>query len=119
MVGGGMRQAGVIAAPGIYALENMVSRLKEDHDNAKRLAVGLADLGLGIEIATVQTNLILADTAGIGLTEEEMVGLGRKVGVLFFTMGHNKVRFVTHYGITKQDVDEALARLETALGKKR
>jgi threonine aldolase len=119
MVGGGMRQAGVIAAPGIYALENMVSRLKEDHDNAKRLAVGLADLGLGIEMTTVQTNLILADTTGIGRKEEEMVELGRKAGVLFFTMGHNKVRFVTHYGITKQEVDEALARLENALGKKR
>ncbi len=102
MVGGGMRQAGVIAAPGIYALEKMVSRLKEDHDNAKRLAVGLADLGLGIEMTTVQTNLILADTTGIGLKEEEMVELGRKAGVLFFTMGHNKVRFVTHYGITKR-----------------
>ena len=112
-----MRQAGVIAAPGIYAMQNMVSRLQEDHDNAKRLAVGLSDLGLGIDITTVQTNLVMADTTGIGMREEQLVELGKKVGVLFFTMGYNRVRMVTHYGITRKDVDEAIARLETVLSK--
>jgi threonine aldolase len=116
MVGGGMRQAGVIAAPGIYALENMVTRLKEDHDNATYLAKGLAEMGLTIDMRTVQTNIVLGDTTDLGMSEDRMVDLGRSKGVLFFSMGPNKVRLVTHFGITSDDIDETLTRLETVLG---
>jgi threonine aldolase len=119
MVGGGMRQAGVIAAPGIYALENMVTRLKEDHDNATHLAKGLAEIGLTIDMRTVQTNIVLGDTTDLGMSEDRMVDLGGSNGVLFFSMGPNKVRLVTHFGVTSDDIDEALTRLETELRRPR
>jgi threonine aldolase len=115
MVGGGMRQAGVIAAPGIYALKNMVIRLKEDHDNAIRLAKGLVEIGMTVDMRTVQTNIVLGDTTDLGLSEDRMVELGRSNGVLFFSMGPNKVRLVTHFGITSNDIDETLTRLEKVL----
>ena len=106
MAGGGMRQAGVIAAAGLVALETMVERLAEDHANAKRLAVGLAGLpGIEVDPASCETNIIYAglpDGRGRGLAEAL-----KERGVLANGRS-NWVRFVTHSGITAEDVDEAL-----------
>ncbi len=106
MAGGGMRQAGVIAAAGLVALETMVERLAEDHANAQRLARGLAGLpGLALDPADVETNICyvgLAEGAGrdfaAALKERGVLANGRQ----------DWVRFVTHHGITSEDVDEAL-----------
>jgi threonine aldolase len=111
ILGGGMRQAGVIAAPGIIALERMVPRLKEDHVNAKLLAVGLAELGLKIDMATVQTNIVVAETAPN--KSAELISKAKRNGVLCSSFGKSLVRFVTHHGIDKADIEDVLDRLRS------
>jgi threonine aldolase len=112
MVGGGMRQAGVIAAPGIYALKNMVTRLREDHINAQALADGLSEMkGINVNMASVQTNIVIANVAGTGKSSDEFVTLCKKHGVLIFSFGPETVRFVTHRGIVQKDIEELLDRL--------
>jgi threonine aldolase len=116
MVGGGMRQAGVIAAPGLVAMKKMVPRLKEDHDNARRLAIGLDGVGgMMVDMKRVQTNIVLADVAGTGLNALEFVAEAKKQGILIFDFGPDCVRFVTHYGITAAEVDETIDRLAKML----
>lgn len=116
MVGGGMRQAGIIAAPGIVALTKMVSRLKEDHVNAKRLAMALTGFeGIDIDMESVQTNLIIADVSGTGMNADEFVEKCRQKGILIFSFGPQSVRFVTHYGIESKDINETVSRLEEML----
>ncbi len=114
MVGGGMRQAGIIAAAGLVALDTMVDRLAEDHANAKRLATGLAGLpGIRLDPATVETNIVYAELEdGRG---PEMAAALKERGVLV-NGRFNWVRFVTRRGITAEDVDEALDIVSTVMG---
>jgi len=113
MVGGGMRQAGVIAAPGIVALNKMVDRLKEDHDNAKKLAKGLKEeCGLGLDVSAVQTNIVVADVSP--MLADDYIAEATKKGVLTLAFGRNSVRFVTHYGISSGDIDSVIERLRTS-----
>lgn len=115
-LGGGMRQAGVIAAPGLVALTTMVERLAEDHDNAKHLAAGLAHInGLTIDPATVDTNILLVDIRATGLTNEAFVERLKGENVLCSGFGDGIIRFVTHREITRADVEEALRRISTAV----
>ncbi len=111
VLGGGMRQAGIIAAPGIVALEKMIPRLKEDHDNARVLAEGLLEQGLRIDIATVQTNIVVADVAPTRSTD--YIARAKKSGVLCSSFGRTTVRFVTHHGIIAEDIEAALERLSS------
>jgi len=111
MVGGGLRQSGVIAAPGIYALNNMIGRLHEDHRNARLLAEGLRAAGINVDMDSVQTNIVIADIREIGINENVFVAECKRSGVLLFTMGPGKVRFVTHHGIHAEDIAEAIARI--------
>jgi threonine aldolase len=115
MVGGGMRQAGVIAAAGIVALERMVDRLAEDHANARRLAEGLAKLpGLAVDLATVQTNIVIVrverpggPAASAAATGELVAGCAaRKVKV--HAMGPAAIRCVTHKDVDADDIRRAL-----------
>ena len=116
MVGGGMRQAGVIAAPGIVALRSMVSRLVEDHKNARRLVDHLGVLDeVVIDHETVQTNIVVADIAATGMSPDVFVLKARKEGLLVSKFGESKVRFVTHRGITAEDVDRAAMIVESIL----
>lgn len=113
MLGGGMRQAGVIAAAGIVALQTMIERLSEDHINAKRLAEGLAQLpGLSIDPNHIETNIVYVDLPEIEATE--LVAQLRKAGILVNGMD-NWVRLVTHYGITAEDIDIALDAIEVTV----
>ncbi|MDD1771418.1 MAG: aminotransferase class I/II-fold pyridoxal phosphate-dependent enzyme [Methanomassiliicoccales archaeon] len=117
MVGGGMRQAGIIAAPGIIGLTKMVGRLKEDHINAKRLAEGLNTIpGINVDMDAVQTNIVLADITETGWDVDYFVNRACKIGVQVFEFGATKARFVTHYGIDSVDIDDAVARLRRLLG---
>ncbi|HXZ23538.1 MAG TPA: GntG family PLP-dependent aldolase [Methanomassiliicoccales archaeon] len=110
IVGGGMRQAGIIAAPGIVALTKMIDRLQEDHDNAKLLAKGLVSkCGVKVNTATVQTNIVVADVSP--QTAEEFMKKARAAGVLTTSFGKHLVRFVTHRGITAGDIETVLSRL--------
>ncbi len=111
MIGGGMRQAGVIAAPGLYALRNMVDRLQEDHDNARVLAEGLRSIGFGVDMSTVQTNIVIADVSPLGMDADTFVLQAENIGIRIFAFSPTAVRFVTHYGIGPDDVSEVLERL--------
>jgi len=109
MLGGGMRQAGVIAAAGIIAIEKMVSRLKDDHENARTLAKGLAAIdGISTDLAHVQTNIVVHDVAGLGTTGEEWVRKLAESGVKAGALEGSRVRMVTHRGIEKEDIEYTL-----------
>lgn len=109
MLGGGMRQAGVLAAAGRVALAEMVDRLADDHALAQHLAQGLAALpGLRVDPARVQTNIVVIELA-LGLDPAAFLQRLEERGVRFVAFGGRRVRAVTHYGITKDDCDAALA----------
>lgn len=116
MLGGGLRQAGILAAPGIVALDKMIGRLKEDHDNAKHLARSLSELsGLTIDLPSVQTNIVVVDVTGTGRSETDIRLEARKKGLCISSFGPGKVRLVTHHGITKEDVDKAVGIMAEVL----
>ncbi|RMG49608.1 MAG: hypothetical protein D6723_13475, partial [Acidobacteria bacterium] len=109
MLGGGMRQAGVLAAAGLIALEKMPERLHEDHANARLLAEGLAELpGINIDPENVPTNIIIFDTAGTGMEASEFTEKLKQRGVLALGIGRYQVRMVTHYDVTREDCLRAL-----------
>jgi threonine aldolase len=113
-LGGGMRQAGVLASAGLIALDTMVDRLADDHANAHTLAEGLAELpGVTCDPSRVQTNLVFFDLHRISGAEFETACRGR--GLLGGATGPHRVRFVTHYGITAEDVQSALKICEEVL----
>lgn len=115
MVGGGMRQAGVIAAAGIVALEKMVDRLREDHQNARRLAHGLDGIrGLSVAGPNVPSNIVMFRSAP-GLSGPELIGALRDRGVLVGPRGPNAFRAVTHRMVSLEDIEEALDRVELAV----
>ena len=109
LVGGGMRQAGIIAAAGIVALDEMVDRLAEDHTNARMLAEGLASFPqIAIDLATVQSDIVIFKLReGHGTLEALAHALGER-GVLIGGIGRGYLRAVTHYGIDAGDIEEAL-----------
>jgi threonine aldolase len=108
MLGGGMRQAGIIAAAGVYALENMVDRLAEDHENARLLADGLSNIP-GITLAPPpQSDLVFFTVDGWDLGE--FIRRLSERGVLCLDEG-GRIRMVTHYGIERHDVEDALVRV--------
>lgn len=114
VLGGGMRQSGIIAAAGIAALEQMVERIAEDHKNARRLAEGITRIkGLSIDLAKTQTNIVYFELAGERLTAEKLVMELRKKGLRLLPVGPRRLRAVTHYGISAEDIDLTL----TALGE--
>ncbi|MBD3182682.1 aminotransferase class I/II-fold pyridoxal phosphate-dependent enzyme [Candidatus Poribacteria bacterium] len=104
-LGGAMRQAGVIAAAGIVALQKMVDRLQEDHDNARTLAKGLAELdGIDIDIEKVDTNMIMIDTRPLGMKAEELAGELNKRGVKISIYGLHTIRLVTNKDVSRSDI---------------
>jgi threonine aldolase len=113
LLGGGMRQAGIIAAPGIVALEKMVDRLEEDHRNARFLAEGLSGIsGIRVDLGRVQTNIVCFDIGDLGVSSELFVSKLNENGILALTMGKNMVRMVTHRGIKEQHVKLAIEEIE-------
>jgi threonine aldolase len=113
-LGGAMRQSGVIAATGLIALETMVDRLAEDHANARTLAEGLAELpGVTCDLSRVQTNLVFFDLENIRGADFEAEC--RRRGLLGGATGPHRVRFVTHYGITAEDIQSTLRICEEVL----
>jgi len=104
MLGGGMRQAGILAAAGIYALTNHVDRLEQDHDNALALAKGLSDVnGITIDLSMVQTNIVFADIQTDMTTLADFL---KQKGILI--SASNPVRLVTHMGISHEDIDQTI-----------
>ena len=104
-LGGGMRQAGIIAAAGIVALETMVDRLQEDHTNARLLADGIADLsGIVLDPETIKTNIIYFDLDDAAMESADFLTVLAAKGIQFFDTGPRRFRMVTHYGITAEDI---------------
>lgn len=116
MVGGGMRQAGVLAAAALYALDHMVERLADDHANARRLADGLRHLGWSIDRSEVQTNIFFVEppaTVDASCVTQELEAQGVRVSAPYNGRG---MRLVTHYGIEPSDIDQALEAFSRVSG---
>jgi threonine aldolase len=112
-LGGAMRQAGVIAAAGIVALQDMVNRLRIDHDNAKILAEGLAKIeGIDIDLNKVETNMIMIDTKPLGMTGEEVARKLSQQNVKISIYGIHKIRLVTNKDVDRDDIQLAVAAFE-------
>jgi len=118
MLGGGMRQAGIIAAPGIIALEKMIDRLREDHENAKFLAEKIAKIdGVKINLGNVQTNIVTFDISASGVTDDFLLLKLKESGILALAQAKSKIRLVTHRGIEKEHVETTAAAIERILNK--
>ena len=113
-----MRQAGIVAAAGVYALDHHVDRLAEDHARARRLAESLAAAGLPVELDQVETNFVQLDVAPLRIPRNEALDRMRdEAGVLLSTTVHpTVVRAVTHLDVSDADVDEAAESIPRALG---
>ncbi len=122
MLGGGMRQAGVIAAAGIIAIEKMVDRLKDDHANAKMLAKELAKIeGISLDPPQVQTNIVIYDVTGLGTNAADWVAKLHDSGVMAGAVESGRVRMVTHRGIEKEDIEYTVSvaeKIATQFNKK-
>lgn len=116
MLGGGMRQAGVLAAAGIVALTDMVPRLAEDHANARRFATEIATIpGIQLDPTTVQTDIVIFELVDPRFKSDQLLAALRDQGILLGGMGGRRIRAVTHYGITADDVQAAVAAVRTVL----
>jgi threonine aldolase len=117
MLGGGLRQAGVLAAAGIVAITQMVDRLADDHANARLLAEAIAQTpGLSIDLSAVQSNIVVFQITRPGLTPAAFVARVAKEGVKLGPFpGTPKVRAVTHYGIERSDIEKAIAAVRKAM----
>jgi len=116
ILGGGMRQCGIIAAAGIVALNEMVDRLSDDHANAQTLAQGMAQIkGLAINPAEVETNIVFFDVTEQQLTGQMLAERLNQRGVKMLALGPNQVRAVTHWGISASDIDTTLVALAAAV----
>ena len=116
MLGGGMRQAGVLAAAGLVALDTMIDRLAEDHQNARRLAYGLANIdGLSVDPESIQTNIVFFEVAEDLGTAAELISALDRHGVKVSYPGKQSIRMVTHRHISSEDIEEALSRTSAAV----
>jgi threonine aldolase len=114
--GGGMRQAGIVAAAGIYALEHNLARLADDHTRARVLAGGLAALpGLEVDLRKVQTNMVFAGTRESGMPAAKLMDRLAEQGVLALDEAPWSIRFVTHLDLDDADIEQAIATVERAL----
>jgi threonine aldolase len=113
LYGGGMRQAGVIAAAGLIALEKSPGRLHIDHENARRLAEGIAQIrGFRIDLAKVRTNIVIFDCAGTGKTAVELCAALYVHGILAQDTAPYSVRLVTHVDVNRDGIERALVALQ-------
>jgi threonine aldolase len=115
LFGGAMRQSGILAAAGIYALEHHIERLKDDHANATLLAQGLADIrGVRVENPLPQTNIVFFHIAESGLSGEDFQTRTQTAGVRLWQSG-TRIRAVTHLDIARADIERAVGILKSVL----
>ncbi|WP_041075425.1 low-specificity L-threonine aldolase [Thermotoga caldifontis] len=112
ILGGGMRQAGVLAAAGIIALTRMVDRLKEDHENAKFLAMKLREIGYSVNVEDVETNMVILKTDNLKVNAHQFLSAMREKGVLAVAFSDTSIRLVTHNDVSRENIEEALNAFE-------
>jgi threonine aldolase len=116
VVGGAMRQVGVIAAAGIVALEQMVDRLAEDHANARALAAGLAELpGVSVEDVSVRTDIVYFNVIRADMDAAQLAARLSEQGVHMMPLGPRRVRAVTNYHVTAADIESAVVACRAIL----
>jgi threonine aldolase len=117
LFGAAMRQAGIVAAAGVYALDHHVERLADDHARARRLAEGWGAAGLPVDLGQVETNFVQLDVGAMDLTQGEALGALREAGVgLSSTIHPTLIRAVTHLDVDDDDIDRAIELAPRALG---
>jgi threonine aldolase len=115
-LGGGMRQIGILAAAGLIALEDGPSQLHEDHENARSLAEGLANIpGISIDASKVQTNIVIFDVSATGRTSGEICAGLKESGVFAIGISDTQVRMVTHCDVSRDDIGETVTALRHVL----
>ena len=118
-LGGGMRQGGIVAAAGKYALERMVSRIPEDHRLAKRLSEGLVKINaIYLDPNDIKTNIIYFDFESERHSDQELLDTMKAKGILFLGTGPRKFRMVTHSCVSENDIDNTIKELVSFLGEK-
>jgi threonine aldolase len=120
MLGGGMRQAGIIAAAGIYAFDHMVDRLADDHATARQLADGLRGVpGVVLDSPSPETNIVFWRLADPSLRVDAFISTLQKENVRVMELGAGRIRAVTHYGITRDDVSRAISAIALVVERSR
>jgi threonine aldolase len=115
-MGGGMRQVGILAAAGLIALEDGPQRLHHDHENARRLAEGLADVrGIKIELNSVVTNIVVFDISGTGKTSPELCSQLKEKNILAVGIDDKTMRMVTHLDVSVDDIERTLTEIRSIL----
>ena len=115
-LGGGMRQVGILAAAGLIALEEGPDRLADDHENAKALARGLAEIdGISLDCKTVVTNIVIFDITGTGKTSTEITVALKTRGVLAVGFG-SQIRMVTHLDVTRENIERVISAMKEVVG---
>ena len=113
-LGGGMRQAGILAAAGVVAIDIMSAKIIEDHRNAKALAVGIAKIdGIIIETEKIKTNIIYFKLDHPKINSESLLNIMSKKNIRFFELGPNWFRLVTHSGISKENIDYVISEFDS------
>ena len=116
LFGGAMRQAGIVAAGALYALDHHVERLAVDHERARRLAVGWHEAGVPVELDRVETNFVQIDTARLSVSREDALDALRDAGVAMSpTFGPTHIRAVTHLDLEDEDIERAIELVPAAL----
>jgi len=119
LLGGGMRQAGILASAGIIALEKMIERLEEDHKNAQILGEGLTKIeGIKVDLETVQTNMVYFDLQGSGMDTYKFLPKLAEYNILGSPRPPTKVRLVTHYGINREDIYTTIKAIKEIVSEK-
>ena len=117
LFGGAMRQAGIVAAAGVYAVEHNIERLAEDHERARRLAEGLEAAGVPVDLEQVETNFVQVELAPLGLSPKEALARLSEHGVgLSMTAHPTRLRAVTHLDVGDADIERAVELIPRALG---
>ncbi len=116
LFGGAMRQAGIVAAAALYALDHHVERLADDHARARRLAEGLAESGVPVDLAAVETNFVGIELAPLGLDEETVLARLRELGMLLGHLRPGVLRAAVHLDVSDADVERAIEAIPRALG---
>ena len=117
MLGGGMRQVGILAAAALYVLENNVERLTEDHEHAKMLAKELAKItGFHVNPEHVETNIVVFDVSESGFSVVEVLGKLKAKGILMVPFGHTLARAVTHLDVSREDIETTIQVVHELFG---